>query len=253
MQQERKLLSWQPLWWLSAITIAVLLKHHYSIATVDELQWILRPLAMLLEWFSGHHFQQDNNQEWVSISADIRLVKGCAGINFMVMSFLAYVWILRPDRNSTENIFIQTTGQLLLLSAAFIAAWATCLLGNSLRIIVAMTAASQNWQLELIGFDEQQLHRLIGMLIYVPLLSLQIRLGNRDKRSNAVWLAPVALYLLLMVLVPLLTGNALQNPAMFLEHSTPVVILALLALLGLALKRYKKKHCDHSGKGVRSL
>ena len=53
------------------------------------------------------------------------------------------------------------------------------------------------------------LYRLIGMLIYVPCLSLQLALGGR--RDNRVVLAgPALLYLLLMVLVPLLTGNALE-------------------------------------------
>lgn len=47
------------------------------------------------------------------------------------------------------------------------------------------------------------------MGIYLPVLSLQMMLGNRSTSRDAV-VVPLLLYLLLMVVVPLLTGNALQ-------------------------------------------
>ncbi len=54
-------------------------------------------------------------------------------------------------------------------------------------------------------------------MVYIPLLSLQLTLGDhRDRRAALA--GPVLLYLLLMVVVPLLTGNAFQNPALFVEH-----------------------------------
>ena len=216
MRFRRESWHWQTLlWWLVVLTVVVLLKHHYSIASAAQLEWILRPLSLLLESFSGHAFHRDSNAEWVSVSADVRLVKACAGINFMLMSFLAYAWIIRPDRYVDLDQKAWVAGRILLLFAAITAAWVTCLLANSLRIIVAMTANSHGWELDVIGIDGAELHRLIGMLIYVPLLSLQLSLSNRSDRRHAL-AGPVLLYLLLMVVVPLLTGNALQHPALFI-------------------------------------
>ena len=226
---------WQALsWWLMVIAVALMLKYHYSIATAADLEWMLRPLSLLLEWLTGHDFHRDNHNEWVSISADIRLVKACAGINFMLMSFIVYAWVIRPDRYVDTDILSWSAGQALLLCAAIIAAWITCLLANSLRIVVAMSVKSHGWDLDVIGIDATELHRLIGMVIYVPLLSMQMMLGNRSSLRTAL-AAPVLLYLILMVMVPLLTGNAMQNSELFIEHiqqlSLMMVILFVIYFL----------------------
>ncbi len=224
--------DWQALsWWLMVLAVALMLKYHYSIATAADLEWMLRPLSLLLEWLTGHDFHRDNHYEWVSISADIRLVKACAGINFMLMSFIAYAWIIRPDRYVDTDRLSWIAGQPLLLCAAIIASWITCLLANSLRIIVAMTVKSHGWDLDVIGIDATELHRLIGMAIYVPLLSMQMMLGNRSS-LRAILAAPVLLYLLLMVMVPLLTGNAMQHPELFIDHLRQLLVM-MVFLLGI--------------------
>ena len=215
MQFPREVGHWHALsWWLVVLTVVVLLKHHYSIATAADLEWMFRPLSILLEWFSGHAFHRNSNYEWASESADVRLVKACAGINFMLMSFMAYAWIFRPERGAEGDPWSWVTGRILVLCAAIVAAWTTCLLANSLRIIVAMA----------VNFHGAELHRLIGMVIYVPLLSLQLSLGDRRDHRDAL-AGPAMMYVLLMVLVPLLTGNAFQRPALFLEHLLYVSIL----------------------------
>ena len=231
MQIQRRTWDWQTLsWWLVVLAVVVLLKHHYSIATTADLDWMFRRLSKLLEWFSGHNFYRDSNYEWVSESADVRLVKACAGINFMLMSFMAYTWTLRPDRRADTFPWSWVAGRIVLLCAAIVAAWTTCLLANSLRIIVAMAVNAHG----------AELHRLIGMLIYVPLLSLQLTLGDRSDNRDALT-GPALVYLLLMVLVPLLTGNALQNPALFVEHllyvSMLIAVMYALYYLSQSLKR----------------
>jgi exosortase K len=218
---------WQTVsWWLVVLAVVVALKHHYSIATAADLEWMFRPLSRLLEGFSGHAFHRDSNGEWVSVGADVRLVKACAGINFMIMSFMAYAWVIRPDRRTDSDLLPWIAGRILLLCAAFIAAWATCLLANSLRIIVAMTVDSHG----------AELHKLIGMVIYVPLLSLQLTLGRHSNKRDAL-AGPVLMYLLLMVVVPLLTGNAFQNPTLFLEHLLHISMM-IAAMCGILFLMY---------------
>jgi exosortase K len=232
MQFRRETWHWQTLtWWLVVLAVVVLLKHHYSVATTADLDWMFRPLSKLLEWFSGHSFHRNSNYEWVSESADVRLVKACAGINFMLMSFMAHTWILRPNRRVDGELWSWVAGRTALICAALVAALATCLLANSLRIIVAMTVNSNG----------AELHRLIGMLIYVPLLSLQLSLSSRSDNRDAL-AGPALVYLLLMVLVPLLTGNALQNPALFVEHLLYVsMLIAVMCALYYLTQRLKRR------------
>ena len=216
---------WQVfLWWLAVLAIVVLLKRHYSIATAADLEWMLRPLSLSLEWFSGHLFYRDSNYEWVSESADVRLVKACAGINFMLMSLMGYAWVFRPVPRADSDPLSWIVKRMLLLCAVITAAWTTCLLANSLRILVAMTVNFSAWGLDVIGIDAAQLHRLIVMGVYVPLLSMQMTLGNRSDTRDA-FAGPALMYLLMMVVVPLVTGNALAHPTLFVEHLGYVSIM----------------------------
>lgn len=218
MQWRREAWHWPSLaWWLAVSAVAIQLKHHYSLATAADLEWVLGPLSQLLEWFTGHEFHRDGRHGWVSESADMRLVKGCAGINFMLMSFLAYAWVFRPDRRADADLPAWIAGRAGLLCVGLSAAWVSCLLANSLRIMVAMSMETQAWLGDATGMDATQLHRMLGLGIYLPLLSLQIVAGNRGVGTEAV-AVPGLLYASLMVAVPLLTGNALQQPDLFIEH-----------------------------------
>ncbi|MGS2724180.1 exosortase K [Porticoccus sp. GXU_MW_L64] len=217
LEQGWALLRTGWLWWTLSLGLALLLKHHYSVASIADLNWIMQPLALLLEWLSGHRFLQSDNLEWFSYSADVRLVKGCAGINFMILSLLVYCWVWQPKKPGL---------QVLALPAAAIAAWATCLLANSLRILLAMTAARQQWDWSALGIDASQQHRLIGLLVYLPLLSAQMML--KQRRGYLPLVLPVVLYALLMVAVPLITGNAFRQPLFFTQHISLIAILVVL-------------------------
>ena len=182
---------------------------------------MFRPLSLLLEWFSGHPYYRDSNHEWVSEAADVRLVKACAGINFLLMSLVAYGWILRPGRQPESAAPVWMAKRFLLFCAAVVAAWATGLLANSLRIIILMKLDPRG----------AELHRLIGMMVYVPILSLQLALGGR-RDWREVFAGPVLLYLLLTVAVPLLTGNAFMNPALFANHLLYVLVtMAVMCII----------------------
>ena len=223
---------WQSLlWWLPMLTMALLLKQHYSVADTAGLQWMLQPLADLLSLISGHDFQRSVNGEWYSASADVSLVKACAGINFMLMSLLAYAWVFRPDRNEQPQTVLWSITQLLLLVAVFIAAWATTLFANTLRIWLAMYLQADDSILAGLGIDGRQLHRFIGIAVYLLILSIQMLPSRRIARWQKAAI-PILLYLLLMVLVPLLTGNALHQPMFFIEHVAQL-LLGLVVVQGV--------------------
>jgi exosortase K len=235
---------WQSLlWWLPVFTLAFLLKQHYSNADAAELGWILQPLSDLLSLLTGSEFHRQANGEWLSITADVRLVKSCAGINFMLMSLLAFAWTFRPDRKEQLLSFSWVGGHLALLGAICIAAWATTLLANTLRILLAMSLPTDGSIIQALGIDGEEMHRLIGLAVYLPLLTLQMLPGRRLSRWQIISI-PVVLYTALMVVVPLLTGNALRNPALFIEHVTQLAVaIAIIQPVLLLLLRRQRLQC----------
>jgi exosortase K len=216
-----------------AVGLAAALKLHFSAAAASELAWMLRPLAVVLRTTAGWHFLLNAAGEWECPDAGIVLVKACAGINFMVLSFLGWCWAWRPR----EEI-LAPWQRVLRLVAALAAAWGTTLLVNSLRIvaIVRWQPALEHW------LPAADAHRLLGLLAYLPALALQWWLVDRERPARALGLA-AGLYGALMLGLPLLTGNALANPGAYARHALfvlaallPLALLALLALLAAALR-----------------
>jgi len=223
-------------WWAVAVGLAAALKLHFSAAAASELAWMLRPLTVILRTTAGWHFLLNAAGEWECPDAGIVLVKACAGINFMVLSFLGWCWALRPmaaaqgapRATAVAPSTARVAGALLV---ALLAAWATALLVNAVRILVIV-----RWQPVLAQvLPAGDAHRLLGLLAYLPALALQWWLVDRGRPARALLLAG-GLYAGLMLGVPLLTGNALADRQAYAHHALfLVVVLAPVLLLAAVL------------------
>jgi exosortase K len=223
-----------PLWWLLAASIAAALKWHFSAAESAQLGWMLRPLALTLQWLTGWQFLQTPEGNWFSRDAGIELVKACAGINFMTMSFLGWSAILVPH-TVREHVSELLGEWLLRLAAALALAWITAVLVNTLRVIAVVTwqPTLQQW------LAPAAAHRLIGLLIYLLALTLQLMRGNPRRLASAA-VVGASLYIAVMVLVPLLSGHAAAHGALYREHALLVVAIALpLLVAGVAQPAWK--------------
>jgi exosortase K len=211
-------------WWAVAVGLAAALKLHFSAAAASELAWMMRPLTVILRSTAGWHFLLDAAGEWECPDAGILLVKACAGINFMVLSFLGWCWALQPRTGGPQAV--GPAGMLrhpiARMGAALLAAWATTLVVNAGRIlmIVRWQPGLEHW------LPAADAHRLLGLLAYLPALTLQWWLVDRAHPARALLLA-AGLYAALMLAVPLVTGNALRNTGAYLRHAG--FVLALLA------------------------
>jgi len=206
----------------------VLLKYHYSIASAHELQWMLRPLALLTGTLTGLQFVMDNTGAWVNARNNVAIVKSCAGLNFMIMSLFVYAQCFRP-----RTVGIGRTGVRLLMAlgriaACMAAAGIAALLVNTIRILAAMQLYRH--EISFIGMDQAQLHRLAGVLVFFPALWLQFHVFVK-LRTGMAWFMAAACYLGLMVLVPLLNGNARVNLNLYAEHVLVTGCMALGPLL----------------------
>jgi hypothetical protein len=196
---------------------------------------MLRPLALLLRAIAGWRFERNAAGEWFSVDAGIVLIKACAGINFMVLSFAGWCWLWRPAQGAAAWMPGEPAAlrQLLLpLGRALVCAWATALLVNALRILAIVHAQPtfERW------LQPAAAHRLLGLLVYLPALGLQWRWMDRERPGRALLIA-AALYVALMLVLPLLTGRAAANQGVYLEYCLVVLMLLLPPVLLLGLWR----------------
>src|SRR5690606_2972844 len=128
---------------------AIALKRHYSLAEAEELGWILRPTAALVEWLSGHSFAFEPKQGYVNTALEIAITPACAGVNFLIIAGLTLVLgIVVRLRGARPKLY----GLALCLGVAY----TTTLAVNAVRILVAMQLARE--------------HRVAGVLLYLTAL-----------------------------------------------------------------------------------
>lgn len=226
------------MWWALAGVVAVALKYQFSAATAADLQWMLRPLALLLHAVTDWSFVRNQDGDWESLGAGLVLIKTCAGINFMVLSFLGWCWLWRPLRPWSPWQWP------LRLGGGLACAWLLALGVNALRIvlIVRYQPALEHW------FAPATAHRTLGLLTYLPALCLQWLLADRGEPLRAVLFAG-GLYAALMLGVPLASGHARGDFMLYGTHAVSVLaVLMALLLAGWTWKRRAllRRGLDHA-------
>ncbi len=247
------------IFYILALVIALGLKHHYSLAGSDDLVWILRPIAGLVEHISGIQFESEANTGFVSRRYGIIIAPSCAGINFLIMAFCMAVV-------SSIHVIKHCGSKLLWLAASLVCAYILAVAVNTLRIIAAIY--SYNADIYFGWFTPARVHRLEGIVIYFFFLCLfymiiikmvhRIRQVAGGKKIPAArydcpkidylkWactgLTPLFWYGLVTLGVPLFTGGAFQeNVNRFREHSWTVIcacftVLAIIFLIRLVRHR----------------
>ena len=79
-----------------ALLIAFGLKYHYSRASSEDLAWILRPTAGVVEQISGIHFEKEEGTGYINREHRIIIVPSCAGVNFLIIAFCMTVFSFIP-------------------------------------------------------------------------------------------------------------------------------------------------------------
>ena len=129
----------------------------------------------------------------------------------------------------------------ILLGCSLLLAWGTALVINSLRVIaiVRWQPALEQW------LPADDAHRFLGLAIYVAALNAQVLLFDRRRWRRSVLVA-CAGYAALMLGVPLVTGNALEDIDRYLRHS----IASLLVLLPFVAVASVQRWRSHAVSGL---
>lgn len=191
-----------------SLLIMLALKHHYSLASADQLNWILAPTAKLVAWLTPAHPAYESGVGYVDFSQGIIVAPACAGVNFMIMAFGLAVLCCMAGMSRPTTL-------LICLVASLCSAYGYTLLVNAVRIGLSMML----YRADIYGqwLTAQRLHRLAGIGLYLGALwvwfaGLRSAMGAcgdaamRRRRSLFFklpdWL-PLAWYLLGAVGVPL--------------------------------------------------
>ena len=132
-------------------------KSFHSRATFDDLRWLLDPTVRLAEMLGSGWFELEAHEGWLCRARSFMVVPACAGMNFMIAAFLSVAVGLAHRCGDLR-------GSAGLLLGAAVAAFATTLLANALRIALAVRLHSAH--IGLGPFTTEQLHELLGICVY---------------------------------------------------------------------------------------
>lgn len=224
--------------------LAYLIKQWYSNASMDEMQWMMLPLAKLLDVFLSGSFERLANGEWIHVELKILLVKGCSGMNFFIMSFVGYAIVFDqmlqkfPDSSGHISINSKLISNVNKTIYALLAAWLTTLIVNVARIMLALFFLENSEIVQFTGLTDESAHRLAGLIVYLPALFLQMQMGHCFKSSKSYFIV-AGLMIAFLIVIPLLTGNAFNHQETFVRHC--IWLISLICIGGVLIATYENK------------
>jgi exosortase K len=206
------------------------LKAHFSSANGDALRWVLAPTCWLAGRVGGIAFVDEAGAGFISHSERLVVGPACSGLNFLIICFAALFFALAHRLDGARR-------RAAWLAASLALAYLATILTNAARVVIAARLYQTPVESDLL--TPARLHRLMGTLLYcVSLLGLHRAadrwIGARSAHGRALaWLSPLAFYVGMTVVVPLLHRPSLGGDARFLEHAgfvgATIVVLAALA------------------------
>lgn len=228
---------------LLALTLAWLLKHHYSQASAEALRWILTPTSWLTSLVLGGRFEFVPNEGYLSREHAILISPACAGVNFLMVAFLSLVLGFAHQFEPPKRLSAWWLASLVI-------AYAATLLVNTARI--ALSVAVAHLAAHALGLTFHSVHRLLGIAVYLAgllalCLTVQVWLSSRNAsfaRSGALLVA-LGCYAGITLVVPLVGGAAL-NPE-YWSHAAPVsVSVGVVVALVFAARGRSWKNGRHA-------
>jgi exosortase K len=230
-------------------------KHHYSAASADELRWVLAPTAVLVGLVTGERMPFESGAGYVSADRAVVIAKGCAGVNFMILAFVLLA-IPRLCRQTRAG------GTALCVGVAAPLAYGITVIVNAARIVGAINLYRMPIYNEFL--TAERMHHLAGTAVYFSSLWVLYALAApRPKRpspsypddehrgirlcrrwSAGRWNAAVPLlwYGSVMLVIPVVRGALLADPAQVAEHALFVTLCPLaIVLLALTAKTGAKR------------
>lgn len=236
-------------WMVITLAVALGVKQLFRSADVEDLLWILAPVARMVGGVLGFSFTYEAHSGFVNLERGLMIVPSCAGVNFMIMAW----GVLAMAGLQRLSAFWSRLGWLLAILPL---AYGLTLGVNSLRILLSV----HFYRLDIYGdwLTPDRLHRVLGILIYFGVLCgvykgalraldrMSCRLvrsfmGQAPDSRRAGLNAPLFWYGLFAIGIPL-ARRAYRHQPNFWEHFLTVVLGCMVVLLAAFLvQRYQPK------------
>lgn len=253
-QAERTSLAVNVLFLTMALCVAYGLKSYYSKATAEELDWILRPTALLVQYLSGLDFTAQAGHGFVNFKKNVVIAPACSGVNFLIIAFslCTFSFLHRIQSLGNKTLwFFSSLGITYLLT----------LVVNTFRIILSLHLFEADIYSGIITVE--RVHRIEGIGVYFLSICTLYSTVNRffdafarntvgsctfqsttgvTHRLSCKYLIPLFWYVLIVLAVPLLNGAYHRQGYHFIEHCAWVVGICLflplfLATIGLVARK----------------
>lgn len=237
-QKHSSKFVYQAIPYIVALTIAVLLKAHYTHADAAALKWVLAPTSWCVEHFSGIRFLWESGIGYINNEHMAVIVPACAGVNFMIIAFCMISFMLLQKQGRMKF-------RLLGITAAIPAAFTATVIANAARIALAVYFYDIHLHYGL--FTQERIHRLLGIVLYFfTLCSLYSILNskriNRDSTQSHSHvyirhvpvpqiIVPAMWYLAITLVVPLLLGKFSLYGSQLFEHALFLLFVPTAAIL----------------------
>lgn len=206
----------------SAIGLAVAAKAFYSTAGTGELLWILAPSAWLARLVGGIDLVYEPGAGFISHEHRLIVGPACAGINFLVICFLA-LYFSFASRHGSRTPWLASS-VAIALSATVVA--------NALRIVVSAHLWSASFHRP--WLTPEEMHRAAGTVIYYGSLAAlwaSVDSWTRAGPRSATALTPWCWYVGVSLGVPLAHRLYSGGPTGFSQHAVQVLGVATATTL----------------------
>ena len=200
------------------------LKAFASGADASDLRAVLAPTCWLAAHLGGMTFTDEGAAGFISHGDHLVVGTACSGANFLIVCFGALFF-------SFAHRWRTARARIGWLLAAATLAWVATVATNAVRVVLAARLYQQDIYGSLL--TPARLHRLLGVVLYcgslVLIHGLVSRAFQREATARAVG-SPIAWYLGIAVLIPLLRRGPRSLDMHLAEHVGVIVGVILIAV-----------------------
>ncbi len=200
MQIKTRIRNDWPLY-LAVIVFMLVMRYFGRISDTDNLKWILEPTARWAGILGGISFEYLPHQGYVNHGYQFLIAASCAGIRFMLLTFLMLVFI--PVYETSCQRKGGMPGRCRRIVYSLILAYFFTIFVNGIRIVLAVRLPIwlDKWYLSAGWLTPDRLHTLIGTVTYFTALCILYLSVTSTAERNRL-LVPVFWYLLIVLALP---------------------------------------------------